>query len=145
MRELADLELKNSCESLSDLELSQFHPSTINLWSLIVNFTKVQWLKQGDKNAKFFDKMTSFRHKRNQITLLTKEDDTSTNNLGEIISSFARGYSSLWASTPPTIPLIDPCAQPFLNYQSHPPLAFTEPFLSRKLRLSCSKWALGRA
>jgi hypothetical protein len=53
--------------------------------------SRIQWLKEGDRNTKFFHRKATWRRKKNNITKLRKDDGTVVNKveeMGEMATSF---------------------------------------------------------
>nr|POE91951.1 hypothetical protein CFP56_33154 [Quercus suber] len=72
------------------------------------------WLKEGDRNSRFFHLSTLNRRRRNRISEIKLEDGSWINNIADIQDYFERNFSSLYQSSNPHIPrelenLIDSC------------------------------------
>uniref|UniRef100_A0A803QHF5 Reverse transcriptase domain-containing protein n=1 Tax=Cannabis sativa TaxID=3483 RepID=A0A803QHF5_CANSA len=60
--------------------------------------SRVNWLKAGDKNTRYFHNRASTRKRTNFIKSLTLDDDSQITNLNDITSSFVQFYTELFAS-----------------------------------------------
>lgn len=63
--------------------------------------SRVQWLKCGDQNSRFFHMTTLQRRSRNRITRLRLSDDSWIEDEDQIGSTFAHFYSDLFNSAEP--------------------------------------------
>ena len=72
------------------------------------------WLKEGDRNSKFFHLSTLLRRRRNCIAEIKMADRTWIYNGGEIEDYFATHFQEVFQSFNPPIPpsldnLLEPC------------------------------------
>lgn len=63
--------------------------------------SRVTWLKEGDKNTKYFHAVTSERRKRNIIEMLQKEDGLKCKGEEEIAKEIASYFENLFTSSQP--------------------------------------------
>ncbi|KAK9275219.1 hypothetical protein L1049_022481 [Liquidambar formosana] len=66
--------------------------------------SRIQWLKEGDRNTKLFHLFTVIRGRRNSINLLKNEDGLWISNRRDIGDCFIRLFKELFTSSNPTIP-----------------------------------------
>uniref|UniRef100_A0A803QHY3 Reverse transcriptase domain-containing protein n=1 Tax=Cannabis sativa TaxID=3483 RepID=A0A803QHY3_CANSA len=69
--------------------------------------SRVNWLKAGDNNTKYFHNKASMRKRNNFIKAITLEDSTVVTNLKDISDSFVHFYSSLFTSQGSDLNAID--------------------------------------
>uniref|UniRef100_A0A7N2L3I4 Reverse transcriptase n=1 Tax=Quercus lobata TaxID=97700 RepID=A0A7N2L3I4_QUELO len=72
------------------------------------------WLKEGDRNSRFFHLSTLIRRRRNRISEIKLDDGSWINNRVDIQDCFRGSFNSLYQSSNPQIPgelenLINPC------------------------------------
>ncbi|XP_039158375.1 uncharacterized protein LOC120288459 [Eucalyptus grandis] len=87
---LADTE-KQQIQVFTDLHLQEE--------SFYRQKSRVRWLKEGDRNTKFFHQMVNKRHLQNRITSVTS-GDTTIFDLSEIQKVFVDHFQDLLAATP---------------------------------------------
>jgi len=87
---LADTE-KQQIQVFTDLRLQEE--------SFYRQKSRVRWLKEGDRNTKFFHQMVNKRHLQNRITSVTS-GDTTISDLSEIQKVFVDHFQDLLATTP---------------------------------------------
>lgn len=61
--------------------------------------SRIQWLKEGDKNTKYFHASTIQRRKANHIGLLEKESGGWCQNGEEVVEEISAFYSNLFTSS----------------------------------------------
>lgn len=59
---------------------------------------RLNWVKYGDRNSKFFHAVTVQRRQRNTVTKIKKEDGVWTEDLNEISACFSNFYYDLFSS-----------------------------------------------
>jgi hypothetical protein len=62
--------------------------------------SRVEWLKEGDRNTAFFHARASARRRTNKIKSLVREDGSRCTDIGEIKRKVEDFYSSLFSSEP---------------------------------------------
>ena len=72
------------------------------------------WVKEGDRNSRFFHLSTIIRKRRNCISEIKLDDGNWIRDRGEIQNYFLEKFSSLFSSSLPHFPenlknLIEPC------------------------------------
>ena len=72
------------------------------------------WLKEGDRNSRFFHLSTLIRRRRNRISEIKLDDGSWINNRVDIQDCFRGSFNSLYQSSNPQIPgelenLFNPC------------------------------------
>uniref|UniRef100_A0A803QNQ9 Reverse transcriptase domain-containing protein n=1 Tax=Cannabis sativa TaxID=3483 RepID=A0A803QNQ9_CANSA len=60
--------------------------------------SRVNWLKAGDKNTKYFHNRASARKRTNFIKFLTLDDNSQVTSLNDITTTFAHFYTELFTS-----------------------------------------------
>lgn len=88
----------NSACKITDLrrQLTELWNQEETYWA---QKSRIQWLKCGDKNSKFFRMTTIQRRCRNRITRLRLTDDSWIEDEDQIGNNFAQFYSDLFKST----------------------------------------------
>ncbi|KAK4713159.1 hypothetical protein R3W88_019066 [Solanum pinnatisectum] len=85
----------------------------LNKWSRIEETiykqkSRVQWLKLGDSNTSYFYASMKNRKSQNQITMLTKDDDTIIRDSEEITREAVRFYQNLLGQANSLMPATQP-------------------------------------
>lgn len=62
---------------------------------------KQNWLKDGDRNSKFFDRCANQRRKTNEISKLVLDDGRIINDTEGIAEAFCQHYMALFTSLNP--------------------------------------------
>ncbi len=63
--------------------------------------SRVVWLKEGDRNMKFFHGRASQRWRRNTINVLRDENGTLHNNTNQVVAILIRYYENLFTTAQP--------------------------------------------
>jgi hypothetical protein len=80
----------------------------------------VSWMKEGDRNTKFFHSVASGRKRKNRIKALRREDGVVVEEDGEMKEVATNYFINLFSSTACTrtaelLDHIDPCVMPAMN------------------------------
>jgi hypothetical protein len=68
--------------------------------------SRIEWLREGDRNTNFFHRKSTWRKKKNTISKLKKDDGTFTNSvelMGEITTGFFKDLYTADGSVQPDI------------------------------------------
>lgn len=106
----------------------------LNKWSAIEETiykqkSRIQWLKLGDSNSKFFHASMKGRKAQNQITMLTKADRTVIKEPNEIVTEVVGFYQQLLGQSISPILAANPAVLkegPVLS--GTPQVSLTQPF-----------------
>uniref|UniRef100_A0A803QQG6 Reverse transcriptase domain-containing protein n=1 Tax=Cannabis sativa TaxID=3483 RepID=A0A803QQG6_CANSA len=101
----SDMERLMVCPTVSPSDVKKANDLQKNLDSLLVKEeifwkqrSRVNWLKAGDKNTKYFHNRASARKRTNFIKSLTLDDNSQVTTLNDITTSFVQFYTDLFAS-----------------------------------------------
>jgi hypothetical protein len=98
--------------------------------------SRIAWLREGDRNTKFFHRKASWRHKKNRIRKLKRSDGTVTVDTGEMEDMARNFFKNLYTreeNTDPSIitDLVQNCVNDEINERLCAP--FTEKEISDAL------------
>ncbi|WCJ39421.1 hypothetical protein M5689_020411 [Euphorbia peplus] len=101
---LESIEVRKGC-AITDKEISEIESQLIRLqekeeikWH---QRSRISWLKEGDRNTKFFHNKASTRRKINSLTMLKNEAGIWCEDEQEIESIVTKYYNSLFTTTNP--------------------------------------------
>ncbi|XP_039029206.1 uncharacterized protein LOC120163306 [Hibiscus syriacus] len=78
---------------------------------------KIQWIKNGDKNTKFFHSILAFKNKRNTIRVLIDENGNRLESFDDMAKEFTSCFSNLLGSVDNRVKNTDPSSlKELLNY-----------------------------
>jgi hypothetical protein len=66
--------------------------------------SRIEWLKEGDKNTKFFHKKSTWRKRKNNITKLKKDDGTIVDNAEEMGDMATNFFQNLFTADQSVVP-----------------------------------------
>jgi hypothetical protein len=70
----------------------------LNKKSYIGGNSRIQWIKEGDRNTKFFHQKATWRAKKNKIERLMRQDGSMTENKEEMEDMATKFFTDLYTA-----------------------------------------------
>jgi hypothetical protein len=137
-RELARLNARHDTESQRDKrkvekEMDSLLEKEEIYWK---QRSRIEWLREGDRNTKFFHRKATWRKKKNTISKLKKDDGTYTDNVKEMGELTTKFFEDLYTADCDVEPeIIQNILEPQINQQMNEDLCkeFSEEEISNAL------------